>query len=254
MTVRLPALATREARVAIAASVAVSTALDAGRAVVLVTPEAPRSPMLNRVCLGTDATAADLDRALALIPSGTTFYVTLPPRADADGLAHALAARGLEPGWGWMAFRRGVQPTANRSTSLRVAPVDGPVQQAAFARIVRTGYDLPTSATAAIGRAFGTWECFLAWDGATPIAAAGLYADDGVAYLGLAATLPAHRGKGAQTALLGARIERAAALGCDAVATETGELRDGLPSNSYRNLRRAGFEEVGVAANWLGRR
>jgi hypothetical protein len=38
------------------------------------------------------------------------------------------------------------------------------------------------------------------------------------------------------------------------VLTETGERHDDLPSNSYRNILRAGFEEVEVTANWLGRR
>ena len=57
--------------------------------------------------------------------------------------------------------------------------------------------------------------------------------------------------QGAQGALLAARIRRARELGCEVVVTETGELRDGLPSNSYRNILRAGFEEVAVTANWL---
>ena len=40
-------------------------------------------------------------------------------------------------------------------------------------------------------------------------------------------------------------------VGCDVVVTETGERRDDLPSNSYRNILRAGFTEVAVRANWL---
>ncbi len=79
---------------------------------------------------------------------------------------------------------------------------------------------------------------------------------DGAGYLGFAATLADHRRKGAQSALLAARIRRARELGCDVVLTETGELRDDLPGNSYRNILRAGFEEVAVTENWLrpGRR
>jgi L-amino acid N-acyltransferase YncA len=65
--------------------------------------------------------------------------------------------------------------------------------------------------------------------------------------------LPAHRGKGAQRALLAERIRKAAGLGCDIVLCETGELREDRSNASYRNLLRAGFEEVGVTANWLGR-
>jgi GNAT superfamily N-acetyltransferase len=74
-----------------------------------------------------------------------------------------------------------------------------------------------------------------------------------VAYLSFAGTLPEHRGKGAQNALLAARIRRAAGLGCDVVVTETGERRGDRPSNSYRNILRAGFTEDAVTANWLGR-
>jgi hypothetical protein len=32
--------------------------------------------------------------------------------------------------------------------------------------------------------------------------------------------------------------------------TETGELEEGRPSNSYRNIVRAGFREVGVRPNY----
>ena len=44
----------------------------------------------------------------------------------------------------------------------------------------------------------------------------------------------------AATWLLAARIKHAREAGCDIVVTETGELRDDRPSNSYRNILRAG--------------
>ena len=78
-----------------------------------------------------------------------------------------------------------------------------------------------------------------------------MFIAEGVGYLGFAATLPEHRGKGGQNALLAERIEHAREAGCDVVVTETGELREELPSNSYRNILRAGFTEVAVRANWL---
>jgi hypothetical protein len=49
------------------------------------------------------------------------------------------------------------------------------------------------------------------------------------------------------------RIRTAAELGCDIVITETGERRGDRPSNSYRNILRAGFTEHATTANWLGR-
>ena len=74
-----------------------------------------------------------------------------------------------------------------------------------------------------------------------------------MAYLSFAGTLREHRGKGAQTALLAARIRRGAEFGCELAVTETGEQRGDQPDNSYRNILRAGFAEDAVTANWLGR-
>jgi GNAT superfamily N-acetyltransferase len=74
--------------------------------------------------------------------------------------------------------------------------------------------------------------------------------DGGVGWLGLGATLPEYRGRGAQSAILAARIEHARRLGCATVVTETGELADDRPSSSYRNIVRAGFREAGVRRNY----
>jgi GNAT superfamily N-acetyltransferase len=119
---------------------------------------------------------------------------------------------------------------------------------------VRVSYGLPEAIEPQLrGVKDAGWTCLLALDGDEPAGAAGLYAAGGAAYLGLAGTLPEHRGKGAQNALLAARIRRAAELGCDLLTTETGERRDDRPSNSYRNILRAGFTEQAATAHWLGK-
>ena len=139
-----------------------------------------------------------------------------------------------------------------RPTSLRLVRV-GAAEAQDFGRIVATGYGLPDAVVPWAARAHrasaGTAGSPL--DGDEPAAAAGVFIAEGVGYLGFAATLPEHRGKGGQNALLAARIDHAREAGCDVVVTETGELRDDLPSNSYRNILRAGFTEVAVRANWL---
>ena len=76
------------------------------------------------------------------------------------------------------------------------------------------------------------WHCFVAYDGDEAAGAAALFAQGGVGWLGAAGTREEHRGKGAQTALLAARIRRAHELGLDAVATETGERSPGRPNAS----------------------
>jgi GNAT superfamily N-acetyltransferase len=175
------------------------------------------------------------------------------PAARPSELQDWLGARGLEPNWGWMSFRRGVEDPPPARTHLRLAEVDTLEAARSFAHVVRLSYGLPEAIEPAIARAPAAgWRCWLALDDDEPAGAAGLYAARGVGYLGFAGTLPEHRGKGAQGALLAARIRQAAGLGCDLLVTETGERRDDRPSNSYRNILRAGFEEVAVTSNWLG--
>jgi GNAT superfamily N-acetyltransferase len=252
------AAVSREQRVTLESAKAFSSAVDAGGAVVLRVPEAPDSPMLNRVVgLGVErsATEADVDRALAAIGTGVTFYVAVAPGARPEELPEWLRARGLEPGWGWMSFRRDADAPPAARTSLRIAEVRTAEEAAAFGRIVRASYGLPAAVEPGLAAArHAGWTCWLALDGDEPAGAAGVFVAEGAAYLGLAGTLPEHRGKGAQGALLATRIRRAAELGCDLVITETGERRDDRPSSSYRNILRAGFTEVAVTANWLGRR
>jgi GNAT superfamily N-acetyltransferase len=224
-----------------------------GGAVVFRIDEAPRSPMLNRVVgLGVERPASDelLDSALQAL-AGTTFYVAESPSA-VPPLGGRLRARGLEPGWGWMQFRRGVTDPPTSETQLELVEV-GPGEAAAFARIVRTAYGLPEAVEAVVSGVVSTdWQAWLALDGDEPAGAAGLFVQGDGGYLGFAGTLSEHRGKGAQSALLSARIRRARELGCRWVATETGERQPDRASNSYRNILRAGFEEQFVVGNWLG--
>jgi GNAT superfamily N-acetyltransferase len=248
---------TREERVMLRASAAFSSAVEAGGATVLRVSEVPGSPMLNRVVgLGvqTPATEADVDAALAEMGAGVTFYVAVAPGARPAALPEWLRARGLEPGWGWMAFRRDVRPLESAATSLRIVDVDTVVDAQAFGTVVRVSYELPEAIEPRLaGLRDAGWRCWVAFDGDDPAGAGALFAAEGVAYLGFAGTLPAHRGKGAQSALLAARIGAAAELGCDLVITETGERGGDRPSNSYRNILRAGFTEAAVTAHWLGR-
>ena len=80
------------------------------------------------------------------------------------------------------------------------------------------------------------YAAFLAeWDG-EPIAAAAVNIHHGTALLAGAATIPAWRGRGAQAALLRARLHHAASVGCDLamMVAEPG-------STSQRNAERQGF-------------
>jgi GNAT superfamily N-acetyltransferase len=87
-------------------------------------------------------------------------------------------------------------------------------------------------------------ECFLAFQEAMPVGAAGMFVDNGVAALFGDATLAHARGRGCQTALIQARIEAAARAGCDLAMASV------LPgSGSHRNYERAGFQLVYMRVN-----
>ena len=81
-----------------------------------------------------------------------------------------------------------------------------------------------------------SFERYLAWRGDQVAGGASLRVFDGVAQLCGAATLPAHRRHGVQTALLRHRLATAAGRGCDlaVVTTQPG-------SKSQQNVQRFGF-------------
>jgi GNAT superfamily N-acetyltransferase len=79
---------------------------------------------------------------------------------------------------------------------------------------------------------------YLAWREGMPVGGAAFRAaDDGIAQFIGAATLPAHRRRGVQTALLTARLADARAAGCELAVVTT---RPG--SRSQHNVQRAGFQ------------
>ncbi len=78
--------------------------------------------------------------------------------------------------------------------------------------------------------------CFLARIGGEAAGGAAMFLHDGVAELGGAATRPAFRRRGVQSALVRARLIAAHELGCDMAVVVTAR-----GSASQRNLERAGF-------------
>jgi GNAT superfamily N-acetyltransferase len=80
---------------------------------------------------------------------------------------------------------------------------------------------------------------FLAFIDGNAVGSGSLQVIDGIGWVGGAATLPSHRGRGVQTALLRHRLHLAARLGCELVAATA------IPSGaSARNMHRLGFTHV----------
>jgi GNAT superfamily N-acetyltransferase len=229
---------------------------DIGGAVCLALPQVPRSAMFNRVLgLGLDAPATregvaeigSFFRSLAV-----EWCVAVAPQAEPAKLGAWLAAEGLAPGYAWAKFRRGVLPFAAPMTELRVVEA-GSELGVAFADVFVRGYSTPEIFREWVARLPGRprWRCFVAFDGEMPAATGALYVNEGVGWLGAAATLPEHRRRGAQGSLLAARVRAAAEEGCKVLVTETGERVEGRPSSSYRNIERSGFELSYIRPNYL---
>lgn len=214
-------------------------------------PAVPQSTLLNRVVgLGlagpvADGTLEEIDEFFRAV--GATYAVSVAPAAD-PSLTTSLSARGFAPGYAWMKFRRDLSPPSPVETRLRISETeDGDT----FGRIVARAYGFPDTGPSMFSSLGGRpgWALFLAWDGDEPVGGAALFAHEGVGWLGGAGTLAERRGLGAQNALLAARIARGGALGLSTLTTETGERLPDRPSNSYRNILRAGFEEAYLRPN-----
>lgn len=160
-----------------------------------------------------------------------------------DGLAATLRACGLT--------RMTDRVLALRPSELGSGPTGPEVVESpdpdAFVDVLLAGFEADGATAAFIRAEHRAPEVrrFLAVAGETPIAAGALTVHEDVAIVGGAATLPGHRGTGAQSALLRHRLSVAAQAGCDLVV---GTAR--LDSVSEANLRRAGFRTVRRSA-WM---
>ena len=229
---------------------------EIGGATCLALAACPELLLLNRAMglgLAVPATEGGLDQIVRFYASsGVPWMVPLGPGARPPQLAAWLEARGFAPGYAWMKFERGAEPPLAVHTDLRVEAAE-PKHADAFARTFLSGYGAPAGLAGLVAALVGRpgWHCFVAFDGGEPAATGALYARGALCWLGAAATHPEYRRRGAQGALLAARIRRAAELGCTTLVTETGERTDARPSVSYRNILRSGFAEAYVRPNFV---
>lgn len=88
---------------------------------------------------------------------------------------------------------------------------------------------------------FAQWVAF---DRSRPVAACLVHQRGETAWFGWSATLPGHRGRGLQTALLWHSVRDARERGCRWVTAETATGTTDAPDPSFRNMRRFGFVEL----------
>jgi GNAT superfamily N-acetyltransferase len=213
-------------------------------------------PALFRRVLGLGvravATEASLDRVMATMAGWQGPYVI--PQAAAfrpPELPDWLEARRFSRGYAFMKFARHCEACRAPPSGLSVR-VAGPEDGETFGRIAVEGFGMPASMVPWLAALPGRshWVCLLAFHDGTAIGGGAVHLHGDHAWIGIGATLPAHRRLGAQTALLAHRLAVASARGAKVAVTETGERVPDKPSHSYRNILRAGFEEMYLRQNY----
>jgi len=221
---------------------------------VTVVRDLGRVGMMNLV-LGTAEAEerSDLEAALAWAEERSTPYVSVTPDLPGSAAAETwLRESGLEPSYAWMKFVRDPHPPRfPEPDGVEVVEVNAP-DEAPFGTIAALGFGMPAWGAEFFAHLPGRpgWRCYVARVGGEAQACGAMLIAEGIAELGIGATLEEARGRGCQTALLRRRITDAAAAGCRTLLVETGERVPDRPAVSYRNILKAGFEEAYLRPNW----
>jgi GNAT superfamily N-acetyltransferase len=220
--------------------------------------DGPGSPLTQSFGLGmaapvVDATLDGLERFFR--ERGAACEHEVSPLALGEALT-VLSRRGYEP---FELTSVMFQPTSGAVLDAALGPgltvrVVSAVDAVAWAEVAADGWsDTPEVVpfVRAIGEVYAHMamaQCFLVEHQGVAAAAGVLAVHDGVALLAGASTRPAHRRKGAQLALLGARLAEARQLGCDLAMMAA---RPG--SASQRNAERHGFRIAYTRIKWRKR-
>lgn len=222
-----------------------------------VVADLPDAQMMNLV-LGADEHNAveegHLDDAIDWVESfEVDYYVPLTPGALGTPSAEDWLNRsGFRRASDWIRFVRGVSPPeTTQPVGIEVFELEEDEGEGMSA-IVAAGFGLPLWAGTLFFDLPGRegWRCYVAVIDGVSQACGAMFVHDGVAALGIAATLEPARGRGCQTALLRRRILDATTEGCHTIFVEAGERMPDPRAISYRNIIRAGFKAAYLRPNW----
>ena len=218
--------------------------------------DGPTSPVTQTFCLGLfqPITAPDLDAIEAFYRDRQApVFHEVSPLADPTALA-LLTGRGYQPcEFTSILFRpigRGLGLGRPLNPDIGTRIIDEGDRDRWVETAVRGWSETPglEDFFRTLGRITAVWEgvySFLAELDGKPIATASLSLGPGVAVLAGASTVPEARGRGAQLALLDARLRFAAEHGCDLA------LMGAHPgSGSQRNAERHGFRIAYTRIKW----
>ena len=202
------------------------------------------NPSVNRAACFRTEDLAHLEDILDWLRRRSAYYwLDVAPALVDDATLKSLADAGLYPSF----FLNVVcatpqEPQEPSPASIAVDEIDLRVQDHGFSLAFSEGFGVPldrlesTRRSAQIEYGAPGWRTYLATVEGQPAAMAALYLEDETASIDAMATVPRHRRRGCQSALLRRCLSDAARAGCTLIASQT------RPSSvSERNFARAGF-------------
>lgn len=226
---------------------------------VLLAPRLPSTLFNRAIGVGNGAPATDALIAEVIVRFAAADiadpWIQISAAARPAAIGQWLGARGFAPARrrAWEKLVRGREPAPELATSLAIRELDRS-DAAALAIVLCEAHGIPGALAPLVAALVGRrgWRAYGAFDGDALVGGGLLRCDDRdrTAWLGLGGTLPSHRGRGAQRALIARRIADAIAQGATTIATETGVAAPGERNPSLDNLVRCGFRGAGARTNW----
>lgn len=207
--------------------------------------------VLNKVmCLGYDKRIDQnlINEISSFFKDRSGIYtLQISPDVTDSETVSLLTENGYNHKNNWNRFFRNTEPLTELNTGLIVREI-GKEYSGVFSDIILNTFGLPAELDVLMYSYFGkkNWKHFIAFENDCPAAGASLFLNGETAWIGMAATLPEHRNKGAQGALLSARIDAARIAGCKIIAVETAE-----DNASFRNMLRYGFTLLNKKQNFV---
>lgn len=210
------------------------------------------NPFFNVVSVSGPVHLPDMTGALeAFQRHDLTPTIEVSPGAASAALADLLSDHGLRhTDFHPIFVRLASDLTPNAPAGIEVQRV-GDAELETFAEVYLRGWQTEDWLAPHLRSYIAHWprqrgyELYLAREQRTPIGVAVLFVYGDICYLADAATDPEHRNRGAQSALIAARIARAKELGAQVVL---GQAEFG--SSSQRNMERAGLPVCYTRAVW----
>jgi len=236
-----------------------ATTRTLGEAVHTIVSRDPMGGYWNKA-LGFCETVTD-DQVAQVVSDGTAYGVAalalqLQPRVVPADWTAIAERHGLVSGNVMVKFFGSATPR-DVETDLRIERLDGSFGPE-FARIMMVGFEVPPSPEAAAmfgGAQYfeGDWSTYGAFSGDQLVGVARLLAvaETETVHLFGAATLPEARNRGAQSALMDARIREARDRGLTWASAETWLESAENQNPSQHNMASAGLTPVHTRPNWV---